>query len=90
MPETPGVKVTLRPRAGDDGSKNRNFRFNAVFAPEQTQDDVWAASRIDGLVLGVSGRGAPGRSIGVEIERSDVGFRWGFGQQAAALAGKDI
>jgi hypothetical protein len=45
--------VTLRPRdsaGSDEPARARGFRFDAVFGPEQTQQDMWDMAKVDCLV----------------------------------------
>eukprot|EP00747_Dinoflagellata_sp_TGD_P164372 gnl/TRDRNA2_/TRDRNA2_184233_c0_seq1.p1 gnl/TRDRNA2_/TRDRNA2_184233_c0~~gnl/TRDRNA2_/TRDRNA2_184233_c0_seq1.p1 ORF type:complete len:1112 (+),score=246.06 gnl/TRDRNA2_/TRDRNA2_184233_c0_seq1:41-3376(+) len=46
-----GGQVSMKPREGDEGgTRQRNFRFDAVFGPERTQQDVWNQARLSTLV----------------------------------------
>lgn len=42
--------VTLKAKEGEEASKAKSFRFDAVFGPDQTQQDMWEMARIDALV----------------------------------------
>lgn len=43
--------VTLRPLGSqEDCARTRNFRFDTVFGPNRTQEDVWNMARLEALV----------------------------------------
>lgn len=44
-------EVVLKPRStGEDTARKRNFRFNNVFGEDNSQEDVYMKSRVEGLV----------------------------------------